>query len=436
MNTKLAMRIALDVRAVKKFLVTAVFILLSPFVHSAGEIEPNNSPSTATAMTSGEAMLGSLYQDDLDYLSIFVPERRTLEISVSGFVDECMDILNPSRQVIGFDDLRHGTKYFQAKVAGTYYIRPRQCAQYLDDDQYSVTATVKTTTGYAEVEPNNTWPAATLVQLGTKTYGSLYYEDDDYFEIQVPSRGTLTIDIDGYVDEPFELLDAEFNLVASGDLRKGTKTIGTGGAGTYYLRAYQAARFHDYDTYAFTASFEPDSPSGDSGNVFQLSLEEPVNADTASGISNIRGWAVATQGIEMVELFVDGQYISEIPYGGQRFDVEGVFPGVPNSANSGFGQTFNYSQLGEGSHSITVRAYATDGSMKESSAVFQVAKFPAEFIPSGQDPDSSNSQASVDRGNGDIVIRNVVLSSGESYEVRLRWKSASQGYQIIQVRRQ
>ena len=224
--------------------------------------------------------------------------------------------------------------------------------------------------------------------------------------------------------------------MATGDLRNGTKTIGTGDAGTYYFRAYQGAGYHDYDTYAFTASFEPDTPSGDSGNVFQLSLEEPVNADTASGISNIRGWAVATAGIQLIELFVDGQYISEIPYGGQRFDVQGIFPDVPNSANSGFGQTFNYSQLSEGSHSITVRAYATDGSMKESSAVFQVAKFPAEFIPSGQDPDSSNSQVSVDGANGDIIVRNVVLSSGESYEVRLRWKSASQGYEIIQVRRQ
>ena len=59
-----------------------------------------------------------------------------------------------------------------------------------------------------------------------------------------------------------------------------------------------------------------------------VTLEEPVKGGTASGVTNIRGWAVADAGVNRIELFVNGQFYSEIPYGGQREDVESAFPSI------------------------------------------------------------------------------------------------------------
>ena len=55
-----------------------------------------------------------------------------------------------------------------------------------------------------------------------------------------------------------------------------------------------------------------------------INLEEPVDGGTSSGVSNIRGWAVASDGIERIEVYFDGVFGFELPYGGRREDVEVV----------------------------------------------------------------------------------------------------------------
>ena len=60
----------------------------------------------------------------------------------------------------------------------------------------------------------------------------------------------------------------------------------------------------------------------------RIRLEEPVDGKVASGITNIRGWAIASQGIEVIEIFLDGQFAFEVPYGGERKDVESAYPDV------------------------------------------------------------------------------------------------------------
>ena len=168
-------------------------------------------------------------------------------------------------------------------------------------------------------------------------------------------------------------------------------------------------------------------------DTFRVLLEEPVKSGIVSGISNVRGWAVSSQGIQKVELFVDGQYAYEIPYGGQRFDVEARFPDIPQSAESGFGQTYNYGGLSLGEHTMTVRAYAGDGSVKDSTNTFTVVGFGQEFISASDSPSTDNASASVESSNGDIVIRDIELDSGERFEVRLRWDTAAQSYKAVAV---
>ena len=111
----------------------------------------------------------------------------------------------------------------------------------------------------------------------------------------------------------------------------------------------------------------------------QIVLEEPVDGQAASGVSNIRGWAIASEGVDRIEVFIDGVFEFEVPYGGERKDVENAYPGVTNSLTSGFGQTFNYGLLRAGTHTMTARAVSSAGVIAEDSAQFTVARFPESF---------------------------------------------------------
>ena len=50
----------------------------------------------------------------------------------------------------------------------------------------------------------------------------------------------------------------------------------------------------------------------------RVNLEEPQDASLYSGISNLRGWAVAESGIAAIEIDIDGIYAFNVPMGGAR----------------------------------------------------------------------------------------------------------------------
>ena len=168
-------------------------------------------------------------------------------------------------------------------------------------------------------------------------------------------------------------------------------------------------------------------------DVAKITLEEPVDSGIASGISNIRGWAISDTGVEKIELFVNGRYVSDIPYGGQRLDVESAYPNVPDSIHSGFGQTFNYGELGSGSHEITVRAYLGDGLLIEDTARFKASVLPTPFIPESEKPDLSGASVTLDRTTGKVLISEVELTSGETFDLTIDWATAKQGFKIVDV---
>ena len=71
-------------------------------------------------------------------------------------------------------------------------------------------------------------------------------------------------------------------------------------------------------------------------DVLRIMLEEPVAGEIHGGVGNLRGWAVATDGIDKIEIMIDGEYAFDAPYGGARGDVGGAFPDVANASQSGF----------------------------------------------------------------------------------------------------
>lgn len=169
-----------------------------------------------------------------------------------------------------------------------------------------------------------------------------------------------------------------------------------------------------------------------SAQEYRVVLEEPINGATATGISNLRGWAISDSGVAKLELYVNGQFVSEVPYGGERRDVQAAFPGVPGSLLSGFGQTYNYGELGAGNHTITIRLTTNDGRLLESSSNFSVVAFPDPFMTADESPDISSAVLSLDSQSQLIQVQNVAQGD-DQYTLELKWEVASQSFKIQRI---
>ena len=184
------------------------------------------------------------------------------------------------------------------------------------------------------------------------------------------------------------------------------------------------------------ADFADEGASGTSGGgaspgVLRVALEEPVQGEIHTGVGNLRGWAVADKGITKVEILIDGAYAFDIPYGGSRGDVGSTFPDVPNSSESGFSAAFNYSSLSAGSHTISAIAYDESGATQQSSASFDVVRFNSEFISGSNAVNLNNG---VCRTSGDEISIVDAIVSGELYDLVLKWRTAEQGFEIVEIR--
>ena len=169
----------------------------------------------------------------------------------------------------------------------------------------------------------------------------------------------------------------------------------------------------------------------ESGPTLRVTLEEPVNAEIHGGVGNLRGWAVASQGIEKIEIYIDGDYAFDAPYGGARGDVGAAFPDVANSTESGFSLAFAYSNLTSGAHTIEAVARTADGQEARSAATFEVVKFAQDFI---SDPQAVNLDAADCVTAGDEISITGAVVSEKTYDMILDWRTAEQGFEIIDIR--
>ena len=163
-----------------------------------------------------------------------------------------------------------------------------------------------------------------------------------------------------------------------------------------------------------------------------MTLEEPVNGEIHSGVGNLRGWAVASAGITKVEIFIDGVYEFDAPYGASRGDVGDAFPDVENSTNSGYSLSYAYSLLSAGEHSITAVAHSELGEKTEVTNMFTVVKFSDSDFIAEQDAINLNSASCSVRDDEILLID--ALVEDLSYDVTLKWRTATQGFEIIEVR--
>ena len=151
-------------------------------------------------------------------------------------------------------------------------------------------------------------------------------------------------------------------------------------------------------------------------------LENPRNNDKVSGIQTIHGWTLDEKGVSRIELFVDGVYVSDIPYGGTREDLKEAYPAYPRADQSGFALIMNYSTLSPGSHTIQLRIHNQNNETVELSADVSVEKFHGEFI---------NQVTPYSGWLSDVVV----TSDGttKTYDVNLQWSNESQSFEITEI---
>lgn len=187
----------------------------------------------------------------------------------------------------------------------------------------------------------------------------------------------------------------------------------------------QTAALSDRITALEESSSEP--PADD---VFRVSLETPASGTSFSGIKTISGWAIATSGIERIEIYIDDVYRFDVAYGGARGDVGSVFPDVENSDKSGFSTRYNYNALFAGEHTLTAKAISKGNNVSESSATFSITKFHKGFILSQDEFSLDNASCSLQSSTISIVD---ALVDGSNYDISIQWNTPAQDFGIIEI---
>jgi tRNA A-37 threonylcarbamoyl transferase component Bud32 len=172
------------------------------------------------------------------------------------------------------------------------------------------------------------------------------------------------------------------------------------------------------------------SPAPQSRVRVYLQIEEPAQDAAMSGIGSIRGWSVAPEGIDRVELFVDGKPYGEAAFGAEKPQVAERFPRYAEARRSGFVRTFNYSELDPGGHTLVARAVAKDGSSREVKAAFSVVRFHSSFLARAQ---AVNLDHATLAGVGSTIAIQKLLVEGVAYDAVLSWSPSLQDFALTRL---
>ena len=162
----------------------------------------------------------------------------------------------------------------------------------------------------------------------------------------------------------------------------------------------------------------------------KVALNEPLNNGVHSGVGMIRGWALSGERIERIEVFINGRYAYDIPYGDPRPDVGKAFPESDTAATSGFSVPFRYSALNAGTNTISVLVTDQFGDRMERSATFEVVRFEKPYISNAETPDLNWSYTT--SFSDYITIRGAEVGD-RIYTVKLQWQTGTQKFEIIDI---
>ncbi|MDF2505827.1 NlpC/P60 family protein [Clostridium sp.] len=102
-------------------------------------------------------------------------------------------------------------------------------------------------------------------------------------------------------------------------------------------------------------------------------IDTPRSGTFLTKSTLIGGWALNKSGVKEVQILVDGKLKGRAKIGNSRPDVAKVYPAY-GSKNSGYNYTLDYKSIGQGSHTITVKAIGKNNTSKTSSVKINVNK--------------------------------------------------------------
>lgn len=165
----------------------------------------------------------------------------------------------------------------------------------------------------------------------------------------------------------------------------------------------------------------------------RLTLETPRYNASIGQIGQIRGWALhPNQIVDVVEIYIDGEFYSEVPVGGQRNDVYNAYPSAVNSRYSGWAQTVNFKDFAEGYHDLEIRAYTTAGRYNSVTGYFCVEKVPGGNFISDPTRIDFKSMEMFHMAKNAVLLQKITID-GEFYNMELHWDTATQGFIVEQV---
>jgi len=413
------------------------------------------------------------------------PTRRVGLFSSPGLSCDGYPCGKPASSADSADNVStfHSTGHLIASNAGdfafeavsTYGLRAEQyeCTTSEDEDGYITGVAITNNSGYS-VElvsthfrrPDGTYavydyePGERVAESGSST-GSGFCSaigEDPVFGTTF-TRGFLRYrhPVSGQVVETDEL---EADLDFDGEYRR--VRVASGQGGSVSGNPAKSVRVGSSQTFTFTpdngyavASIQSNCSGRKSGNsytvdvgqddcfveasfvavadeeVLRLSIEAPKSGVTYSGVGTLRGWAVAEEGIDRVELYVDGDFYQDAPYGGSRGDVGKIFPDIEDASRSGYALAFSYSRLSEGTHDLKIVAVTNSGREIEQVNQFSVTKFHKNFIRPSDEVSLSSASCSVEADEISVVD---ALIDGQPYDLLMKWRTSDQDFQIIEIR--
>lgn len=106
------------------------------------------------------------------------------------------------------------------------------------------------------------------------------------------------------------------------------------------------------DDVVVTFSCDDLDPNDDEESIGDI--EQPFDGNMYSGIMRLKGWALDWEGVQSIEVFVDGFSVGNAVYGHARPLITPVYPGYPDRAFPGWEHSFDTTDFSNGEHFLEV----------------------------------------------------------------------------------
>ena len=151
-------------------------------------------------------------------------------------------------------------------------------------------------------------------------------------------------------------------------------------------------------------------------------LESPSEGKRVLGLKTIYGWALDGEGISKVKLYIDGEFVCDIPHGGLTEGLRDAYPNYPDAERGGFALVWDYSNLSPGGHFVQIEVLNVRGEVLKLGANVLVQNISGDMV-SQDNP-------------GEVLIPGIKLTvdgNTNTYDLRLEWSKESQAFEIIDL---